>query len=539
MLLNNGKQVALAPQGLAEFTPQLSTSYYYPQMGVELERNFAYYGELFRLQPWVFVAVSKRANAIARLPLAVWNEGGRTRQQDTSSGYAKLLANPCPYMDSFRFWFYIQAWRDIYGEAYLAIVRDESTHKPTGLLPMHPSRVAIHREPYSGTYTYTFQSGTGYGDGLVRFEQDDVVPILDFHPLRTERGMSRLEPLRSTLINEDSSRNAMSASWRNSGRPNVVLSTEKALGPEGRRRLRDSFVGTHAGSSQAGQTLVLEDGVKALPLQLSAVELEWINSRKLNREEVAAVFDISPPIIHILDRSTFNNIVELERGFYRDTMAPPIESLESALDFHLGSYWQGSKSARFSLDDVLRGDFETRAEAARALATVAGLTPNEIRELMGMDKYVGFEAYRADRLYANAAMQELGYPAERITLTGAVAHDPDGVAMALMGGETPPATRVPSPSDNSSDSGIDVPQLTNSSGGSAMANSAMAASFQDAQVATVDYSLPAVREFRGAVGRGQSIRESAMKLAAKYPQYRREILVVAEIAIAEKNNSAA
>lgn len=526
MLLNNGQSVALAPQGLAELVPQLSTSYYYPEgVGLELERNFAWYGQLFRRQAWVYVTVSKRANAVARLPIAVWNEGSATRQLDTSSGYAKLLADPCPYLDPFKFWFWVQATRDVYGEAFLAIVRDSSTQKPTALLPMHPSRVAIKRDPYSGRYHYLFQSGASYGTGLVQFDQDDVVPFLDHNPDRLERGLSRLEPLRPTIMNEDSSRNAMSASWRNAGRPNIVLSSEKALGPDGRKRLKESFDGTHAGSSQAGQTLVLEDGVKAAALQLTAQELQWIDSRKLNREEVAAVFDIAPTIIHILDHATFSNISAMMRAFYRDTMAPPIESIESTLDHYVGKYWTGNKVARFSLDDVLRGDFEIRADAAARLATVAGLTPNEVRELMGYSKFVGHEANRADRLYANAAMQELGYPAERITLTGPVGHDPDGVALDLTA-QGVPATTVPA-SDGSGDS-IDVPQL----------NDPSAVSAPGASVATLEYKPKHLRAVKGAMGRGLDVRVFALQLAQKCPDDLEDILRAVEIAIKHRDQAA-
>lgn len=920
MLLNNGKRIELAPQGLAELVPQMVQGYYYPQaIGLELERKFAILSEMYQSQPWIYTCVNKRANAIARLSVDVWNEGGGTRQLDSSSGYAKLMNDPCPYLDPFRFWFWIQACKDIYGEAYCAIMRDGSTGKPIGLLPMHPTRVAIRRDAWDGTYEYTFQAGAGYGDGLVQFGQDDVVPFLEFNPLKLERGMSRLEPLRSTLIAEDSSRNAQSAAWKHGGRPGVVLTTDKRLGDEGRKRLKDSFQSTHGGSSQAGQALVLEDGLKAAPLQLTAVEMQMIESRQLNREEICAVFDIAPTIVHILDHATFclpadaristelgpkkivdvkagervwsfdgrglvlsevewsgqtgtlplytvktanrtlratgnhpvlvarpqwgpgtgrpgshrrrigveyvwvrvdelsvgdilvaahgfssrgkrshapngreitqefmefcglllgdgtvnggrsagvsiahakgagyiehyrhcaealfenrsggpviwhagsdrssrfcsasaarelvelgfggnahtksipawvfecpetmrlallrglleadgsvdkkgrisfslcneqmvhqvrdlmmglgvavtnvrhtnyevtlpngqqaksnmwgftatdpganqfisswderdlerlnngkpfgedyyryrtilgehaaapiggqfsritaitqddtpvpvydltvpgtssfvadglvvhnSNIASQLRAFYRDTMAPAIEAIESALDFYVGKYWQGQKAARFAIDDVIRGDFEIRADAAARLATVGGLTPDEVRELMGYSAFDGEHAERARRLYANAAMQPLGEPAERITLTGPVGHDPDGVALDLAA-QGVPTTTVPAGGDSSSGSGIDVPQLTESSASSSISDSVGVASLPEARVSALDYSSRPLRELKGGIGRGQDIRELAMRIATKYPDHLNEILVAVQIAIAEKN----
>lgn len=530
MLLNNGKHIDLAPQGLAELVPQLVQGYYYPDgIGVQLERNFALYGELYRSQPWVYAVVNKRANAIARLPIAVWNEGGSTRQLDTSSGYAKLMADPCPgYLNSFKFWFWLQATRDIYGEAYLAIVRDRSTHKPIALLPMHPTRIAIKRDPDTGEYTYTFQAGAGYGDGLVQFKEADVVPFVDYNPMRLERGLSKLEPLRSTLMNEDSSRTAMAATWKNAGRPNVVLSTDKKLGVDGRKRLKESFDATHAGSSQAGQTMVLEDGLTAKALQMTATDLQWIDGRKLNREEVCGVFDLSPANVQILDHSTYSNVAQQLRSFYKTEMAPPIESMESVLDDYVGKYWQGTKVVRFSVDDVLRGDFEVRADAAARLATVGGLTPNEVRELMGYSRFEGEHDDRADRLYANAAMQPLGEPAERITLTGPVGHDPDGVALELpappMAGK--PQAALPASAGND---GTDPAQLDNSSG-----------DLPGATVATLDYRPQPkhLRAVKGALGRGLDVKEFAMKLAAKCPDDLEDILRAVEIAIAHRDSAA-
>jgi len=53
-------------------------------------------------------------------------------------------------------------------------------------------------------------------------------------------------------------------------------------------------------------------------LTISANEAQYIESRKLNREEVCAVYDVPPPAVHILDRATFclpaDALVTTERG---------------------------------------------------------------------------------------------------------------------------------------------------------------------------------------------------------------------------------
>ncbi|MGW5519268.1 phage portal protein [Nocardia africana] len=522
MLLNNGQSIELAPQGLAELVPQVVTGYYYPDVGFQLERNFALYGEMYRAQPWIRTVVDKRANAVARLTLEVWNEAGRTRTLDETSGYSRFCAKPCPFMSPFRLWNWTQSTVDIYGETYWALIKDKDG-KPTGAMPMHPSRVAIKRHPDTGEYLYTFQSGAGPASTLVTFKESEVVAFRLFNPLKLERGLSRLESLKSTLMAEDSSRNALSAAWNNGGRPGMVLSTDKALGPDGRKRLKEAFEASYSGSSQAGKTLVLEDGVKPFPVQLTAVEMQFIETRQLNREEVCAVYDVAPPIVHILDRATFSNISAQMRAFYRDTMAPVLESLEDDLDSQVGAYFQGQKTARFAVDEVLRGDWETRADAAARLATVGGLTPNEVRELMGYSRFEGPHKEKADMQYANAAMQPLGEPAERITLTGPVGHDPDGVALQLTA-QGAPSTHVPSPSGAG---GVDVPQLTDPATPPLPAE-------PDMQATTPKH----LRAVKGAMGRGRDIREFALQLAEKCPDDLEDILRAVAIAIEQRDSAA-
>lgn len=401
---------------------------------MELEYKFALYGEIYQNQPWVRTVIDKRADAVARLPVDAWDIDGDTKKLDTRSAYARLLADPCPYMDSFSFWGWVQRTIDIYGETYLAIMKN-AAGTPIGLMPMHPSRVAIRRTPSTGEYTYFFQAGSGVNTELVSFPQDEVVPFKLFNPIRLERGLSRMEAIRSTIFAEDSSRNATSSMWKNAARPNMVLSTENRLGQAGRKRLREAFDQAHAGSSNSGKTLVLEDGVTAQAMQVSVVDMQYIESRQLNREEICGVFDIAPPIVHILDRATFSNISAQMRAFYRDTMAPVLEFIQSSMDKYVGSFWTRNNCMRFAVDDVIRGDFEVRMRAAHEALSTGVMTPNEAREMVGLDRY---DDPKADELFANSAIQKLGEPAEMMRLEGQVSGTtPDGVQVA-------PPTPIPS-----------------------------------------------------------------------------------------------
>ena len=113
-----------------------------------------------------------------------------------------------------------------------------------------------------------------------------------------------------------------------------------------------------------------------------------------------------PPVVHILDKATFSNITEQLRSMYRDTMAPRFELFESVVDHQLVRDFHptGDVFTKFNMDEVLRGDFETRATAVGTLIERGVMKPAEARPLFNLPP-AGPES---EVLYANAALLPLG-----------------------------------------------------------------------------------------------------------------------------------
>lgn len=423
MIVSSGAALDFAPQALGESVPMAAaTGYYYADQGVPLLNSFALYGQMYRGQPWLATVVDKVANSAARLSFNSWDNSGAQKMRDTDSPFAKLWKRPCPLMPRYSFWRWTFSTYEVYGEAFWLKLRGPDG-RVVGLFPMHPSRTVVKRLlpkeqadlGYRTNIQYIFSLGVASA-GLLEVSEDDVVPFLRYNPDNLMRGLSRVEPLRSTLYNEDASRRAVESWWKRGARPSLMISAPGALGQTAYDRLKATVEKVHGGADQMGGTLLLEEGAKPVPVQLSAEEMQYIQSRVLNREEVCGVYDVPPPVIHILDHATFSNITEQMRSMYRDTMAPRLEDVESTIEHHLtipdfGS--SGEVEGRFALDEVLRGDFETRATAVGSLVEKGVMKPSEARPLFDLDD----AGPVANKLYANSALQELGTPATRITVT--------------------------------------------------------------------------------------------------------------------------
>lgn len=366
VFISNGT-VTKSPTVVQNFTPASWNGW--PQPGTTHALRWGSYSAIYRKQLWVSVLVNKIANASARLPMKVYQRSGSGRPEARDTPYGQLLRNPNPDLDPFLFWMWTVSTLNIFGEAFWLKVRDNAG-RPVRLIPWHPT--SIHDEMVDGRRQWTLQRP----DGRMPIERRDFVHFRFYDPDSLHRGMSPLEPLRDTLENEAGARAANSALWRNGGRPSFILKHPKTFsGSEVTERIRDQWNDIHGGVHNWAKTAVLEEGMEAQKLTFDADELQYIDSRKLNREEACAAFDVPPPVVHILDRATFSNITEQMRSMYRDTMAPKLKLLESTMETELRDGRFGAERepdfgsdvyGEFLMDEVLRGDFEARAMAYRS-----------------------------------------------------------------------------------------------------------------------------------------------------------------------------
>jgi HK97 family phage portal protein len=389
---------------IGDRTPMFADASYYASGSMQLTSMWAAYGALYKSQLWVGTVVRKLAMATARMPFDIKRAGDGNNQTPEAGDLTALMLRPNARMSGFKLWQWTSSTRDIYGEAFWLKLRDDRG-RVRELHPMHPTNVVVRRTA-DGALEYIYSAGVRDVSMLPPIPESDVVAFTTYNPDTLNRGLSNLEGLRMTLLNEDSSRRATASFWDKGARPSVVLSTDGTLTQGAIDRLKAQFQASHGGPDNMGGTAVFEEGIKPTIIQLNMEEMQYIESRKLNREEVCAAYDVPPPVVHILDHATFSNITEQLRSQYRDTMAPRFVDFESVIDHQLvpDFYAPGEVFTRFNMDEVLRGDFETRAEATSKLIQNGVLKPSEGRPMFGLSP-AGAEA---DQLYGNAALVPLG-----------------------------------------------------------------------------------------------------------------------------------
>ena len=67
------------------------------------------------------------------------------------------------------------------------------------------------------------------------------------------------------------------------------------------RRLEETLQARFGGRENWHRPLVLEQGLRASPWTLTPAEMDFLNSSKLTRDEILAVFRVPPPIAGIVE----------------------------------------------------------------------------------------------------------------------------------------------------------------------------------------------------------------------------------------------
>ena len=350
---------------------------------IQLSNTYsADYAEIFRTQESVRTVVSFLARNIAQLGLALYERvGDADRQRLTDHPLAALLRRPNAWTSRYRFINALIHDFAIYDVAYWLKTNDNDVRglvriPPTMIRPEGPDWLTPKAFKVSGS------------DGQKIYPRDEIVYFRGYSPDSRDVGVSPLEALRRVLREEWASGEMREQIMRNGARMSGYLLRPKDApdwSDTARDRFRNSWQAQYAGSGPgAGGTPILEDGMTFTPVSQTARDLQYVEGRKLTREEVAAAYHIPPPMIGLLDHATFSNITEQHKMLYADTLGPILTMVQEEIELQLIPDFEPAPQrfyVEFNLREKLTGSFEERAQAIQMAVGGPTMTVNEARAL--------------------------------------------------------------------------------------------------------------------------------------------------------------
>lgn len=349
--------------------------------GLRLYGNYSpEYSEIYRTQPAVRTVVDFLARNIAQLGLKVYRRTSDVEREHLGDhDLAQLLRRPNPYVSPFRFKRELVSDLAIFDSFFGAKVR---TPQGLQILRVPPARVEIHGDNW---FRPDFYRITG-GKKNVDIQASEMLHIHGYSPDDSRTGIPPMETLRRILAEDAAAGEYREYFWKNRARSDVALMHPKELSPNAAARLKKDFDSRTTGAENSGGTVVLEEGMELKELTFSAKDSQYLEARKLTREEVASAYHVPPPMVGLLDRATFSNIDTQHRMLYQDTLAPWTIQIEEEIELQLLPEFSDTDRVyvEFNLAEKLKGSFEEQATAAQASVGAPWVTRNEQRARLNL-----------------------------------------------------------------------------------------------------------------------------------------------------------
>ncbi len=214
-----------------------------------------------------------------------------------------------------------------------------------------------------------------------RLLQGEVIHLRD----RTDDGYigrSRLSRASDTVAGVAAANSFAKSFLDKGGYPSGVIEHPATMTPEQRSGLRNDFNERHAGSSNAGNVMVLDNGLTWKAAQISPEDAELLESRRFGVEEICRLFQVPPPLVQDYSHNTFTNSETAGRWFAQFTLAPWARKIEAAFSQSLFGPQSGLE-LEMDLSGFLRGDPAARWQSHKIAIETGVLDPNEVRHIEG------------------------------------------------------------------------------------------------------------------------------------------------------------
>jgi HK97 family phage portal protein len=317
------------------------------------------------------------SETIATLPLHIFRRTGRNRELADDLPLAQVLRQPNPEMDAVQFRETLQSHVLTWGNGY-AEIEFNRAGRPIALWILPPDRTKAYRDKRLGLYYVTEIDRKSYvlpPENVFHLVGLGYDGITGRSPIRLHR-----EAIGLSRATED-----FGASWFGNGsRPAGILSHPGTLGADAKQNLRKSWDAAHSGLSNAHRVAILEEGMRWDQIGIPPEDAQFLETRKFQIEEMARIYRVPLHLIQHAHGATSwgSGLEELGQGLVTYTLQPWLVRWEQRIASRLMTEAErGQYYAKHSVEGLLRGDSEKRANFYSRMIQTGVYTLNEVREL--------------------------------------------------------------------------------------------------------------------------------------------------------------
>lgn len=341
-------------------------------------------------QSTVYACVRILSEIIAQLEVDVQTKKGGTWITSESHAMYSLLAEPNDWQTQHDFISNMVAWSELEGNAYYFKVRDGSG-AIRRMIPIEARFVdAEVMRDMSIDYTVTAAdfgiSGT--------YKKDRMFHLRNFGT-QGYKGLSTIAQHKEGIgLALQLESHAVSA-YKNGLQSNKWVKTESVMKGEQLDQFKKD-IAQYQGATSAGKIPVASGWDIKEFKGISQTDAQYIESRKLQKEEIATMFLVPLFVLNSTDNTTWGSGLEqISKSFVRFSLKPRLNRLAQTLVRELIQEKDRNRTRIvFDTDDFTLGSFKERMEGYRSAIESGVLNPNECREIEDRNPRDGGDDYR-------------------------------------------------------------------------------------------------------------------------------------------------
>jgi HK97 family phage portal protein len=257
---------------------------------------------------------------------------------------------------------------EIHGNAYWFLA-GEPGGAPQELWPLRPDRVSVVPDARRGVRGYVYEV-----DGRqIPLEAAEVVHFRRWHPANDYYGLSALEAAR-LAVESDRAMADWNRRYFGEGMavPAGIVTIKERVSDADYERIKQEWRAAYGGRER--KTAFLRGtSVEWHNVGLSQHDMDFLNARRFNREEIFQIFGI--PVGMFSENATEANALVGERVFVERTLWPKLVRIAEKITTDLLPFYGAGLSGRF--DDIRPMDRSQQFEEMRLARGV--LTVDELR----------------------------------------------------------------------------------------------------------------------------------------------------------------
>jgi HK97 family phage portal protein len=246
----------------------------------------------------------------------------------------------------------------------------------------------LHLKRSAVTVEYLDSGEPRYKIGTRRYKPDTVIH-LQAPSIDGKCGLGLLRAGRDSIGLAILLERTSARLFRNNSKPGGILSAKTSLRPDAAKRILEAWALTNGGDNVGG-VAVLDNETKYTATAFTSVDSQHLEQRNFAIAEIARLTRVPVTMLQELSHGTFANTEQQALQFLQLCLLPWLKNWTDAYRRTLLTKSERDEySFEFVVDDILRADTATRAEAYAKFRSMGAFTANDVRRLESMPALPG------------------------------------------------------------------------------------------------------------------------------------------------------